>query len=242
MRTLIQGTQDLIFPRRCPICDRPVRPFGAMICTECANIPEYVGETVCRRCGKPVAPEQEYCEDCRRNRHLYTRGIAVFTYRSVSGSLYRFKYERRREYAAFYGKEMSKRLLEEAAGYGKSILPDFLVPVPVSPQRLRRRGYNQAALLAGEVSARTGIPMREDVLGRKADTPAMRNAAAEDRKKNLKNAFLVYGNGVRLKSIMLVDDIYTTGATIDACAGALLASGAQSVSFLALAIGEKGYA
>lgn len=237
----VRRAEDLLFPRRCPICDRPVKPFGALVCTGCEKVPEYVGEVTCRKCGKPVRPEQEYCEDCRGQRHLYTRGAAVFTYRSISGSLYRFKYEGRREYASYYGREMAGRLLQEAERNG-SMLPDILVPVPVSPQRFRSRGYNQAALLAREVSAGTGIPVREDILGRRTNTQAMRNMAAGDRKKNLKKAFFVYGNGVRLKSIMLVDDIYTTGATVDACTEVLLAAGAESVSFLTLAIGEKGYA
>lgn len=238
-----ERAQDLLFPRRCPICDRPVKPFGALLCESCEEVPEPVGRITCRRCGKPVLPEQEFCADCRRERHLYTRGMAVFTYRSVSGSLYRFKYEGRREYAKYYGLKMAERLRGEMCLYNnKEELPDYLVPVPVSAGKLRQRGYNQAALLAGEVSARTGIPAREDLLMRLTDTRAMRNMSAQDRKKNLKKAFHVYGNGVRLKSIMLVDDIYTTGATIDACAGALLSAGAVSVSFLALAIGEKEYA
>ena len=87
---------DLLFPRRCPVCDRPVKPFGALICGECAKVPQPVGDSVCCKCGKPVAREDEYCADCMKMRHLYYRGAAAFHYRSVSGSLYRFKYDGRR--------------------------------------------------------------------------------------------------------------------------------------------------
>ena len=103
---------DLLFPRRCPFCDRPVKPFGALCCDACASVPVPVGESFCMKCGKPVAEETVYCEDCRKAGHIYSRGIAVFRYRSVSGSLYRFKYDGRQEYAAYYGAKMADRLLE----------------------------------------------------------------------------------------------------------------------------------
>ena len=230
---------DLIFPRRCPICDRPVKPYGALICKECSQVPVPVGESVCMKCGKPVEPEEEYCADCRARKHRYFRGMAVYRYRSVSGSLYRFKYDGRREYADFYGEGMARALDRFLAEAGASHMPDLLVPVPCSRERMRKRGYNQAALLARRLSVRSGIPVSENALIRSRDTRAMRSMSALERQINLKRTFHVYGNGVRLKSIMLIDDIYTTGATIDACAGALLEAGAEEVSFLTLAIGEN---
>ena len=117
---------------------------------------------------------------------------------------------------------------------------DMLVPVPVSPGRLRQRGYNQALILAQEVSRRTGIPVREDVLYRVSDTRPMKNMGPEERQNNLKKAFQCHGNDVELNSIMLIDDIYTTGATVDACARALYRQGARRVCFLTLAIGDGG--
>lgn len=230
---------DLLFPRRCPVCDRPVKPFGALICRECEKVLHPVGECVCCKCGKPVSPEEEYCADCRKIRHLYDRGAASFLYRSVSGSLYRFKYDGRREYADFYGREMARTLDRFLQELGPEHRPDMLIPVPCSADRMRKRGYNQAALLARKVAESAQIPVREDLLVRTKDTKAMRRMSALERQNNLKKAFHVYGNGVRLKSIMLIDDIYTTGATIDACSGALLGAGAKEVNFLTLAIGEN---
>ena len=177
---------------------------------------------------------------------MYYRGAASFRYRSISGSLYRFKYEGRREYADYYAREMTRTLdsflAELGGGHTPQIgghTPQILVPVPCSAQRMRKRGYNQAAILARKMAEKSGIPIAEDALSRPADTRAMRNMSASERQKNLKKAFHAYGNSVRLKSIMLIDDIYTTGATIDACAGALLEAGAKEVSFLTLAIGEN---
>ena len=230
---------DLFFPRRCPVCDRPVKPYGALICRDCAEVPRAVGPSACCKCGKPVEPEEEYCSDCRQHRHMYYRGAASFRYRSISGSLYRFKYEGRREYADYYGREMARTLDGFLAELGGGHTPQILVPVPCSAQRMRKRGYNQAAILARKLAENSGIPVAEDALTREKDTQAMRNMSASERQKNLKKAFHAYGNSVRLKSIMLIDDIYTTGATIDACAGALLEAGAKEVSFLTLAIGEN---
>ena len=230
---------DLWFPRRCPVCDRPVKPYGSLICRDCAAVPRSVGLYTCCKCGKPVEPEEEYCPDCRQKKHIYYRGAATFRYRSISGSLYRFKYEGRREYADYYGVEMARTLEDFLAQAGSSHIPDLLVPVPCSAQRLRKRGYNQAAVLAQKLSERSQIPVAESALERSRDTQAMRSMSASERQNNLKKAFHAYGNSVRLKSIMLIDDIYTTGATIDACARTLLEAGAEEVNFLTLAIGEN---
>ena len=130
---------------------------------------------------------------------------------------------------------MAEKLEEFAAGPAR---PDLLIPVPVSADRLEKRGYNQAFILAREISRLTGIPVREDILRRVTDTLPMKNMAPAERQNNLKRAFQAFGNDVSLNSIMLIDDIYTTGATIDACAHALYERGADRVCFMTLAIGE----
>ena len=145
--TPLQLVTDMIYPRRCPVCDRPVKPPGALICGDCVNVPLKVegrdGKTaLCAKCGKPLAdPGEVYCPDCARLPHLFDEGCAVFRYRSVSGALYRFKYEGRQEYAAWFGKVMADKLLQAfperklLERYGKPH-PDLLVPVPVSKQRM----------------------------------------------------------------------------------------------------------
>ena len=287
---VFDGVRELVYPRRCPVCDRPVNPAGALICPECEKLLKRTEGPVCRRCGKPLrsplSVPMHLCHDCRMHPHVYERGCAVFTYHSVAGSLFRFKYKGRQEYGAYFGRCMAEKLAEFAAGPGSRIYresfagmpsdgkstagqnmarqnmarqnsakkispqipvrgsarPDFLVPVPVSEDRLRKRGYNQALILAREISRLTGIPVREDVLGRVTDTLPMKNMTPEERQNNLKRAFQSFGNDVSLNSIMLIDDIYTTGATIDACAHALSQKGAERVFFMSLAIGEDAEA
>ena len=136
---------SLIFPRRCPICDRPVRPYGAFACDECADNVRFVQGATCYKCGKPLNDESmEYCEDCARTRHVFNRGISLFEYRSVSDSIYRFKYRGRREYAVWYGRVMAQKL----GGKLLALHPYALVPVPIHSSKMRSRGYNQSALIA----------------------------------------------------------------------------------------------
>ena len=236
---------DLVFPRRCPVCDRPVRNLegitGGLICPECEPLLQRVAAPVCRRCGKPLrSARQDLCGDCRAGRHVYDRGSAVFTYHSAAGSIFRFKYGGRQEYGAYFGRCMARRLLETSRLFRE--LPDLLVPVPLSIRRMRKRGYNQAEILAREMARYTKIPVRTDVLWRVEDTLPMKNMDVRARQNNLKKAFHASGNDVELNSIMLIDDIYTTGATIDACAAALYRKGARRVCFMALAVGEDNHA
>lgn len=237
LKKLLRHAEDLLFPRRCPVCDRPVRPFGADICPECAPKLEQIHGPVCRKCGKMLPDErEEYCRDCSRSRHLFSSGASAFTYRSASGAIYRYKYEGRQEYAGFFSRAMADRLKMQVRE-GALAVPDLLIPVPLSRERFKKRGYNQAALLAEGISDRTGIPWNGRALRREINTLPMKNMSFADRRSNLKKAFNVYGIDVKSKMIMVIDDIYTTGATADACAEALLNAGAASVSFMTLAIG-----
>lgn len=230
--------EDLLFPRRCPVCDRPVRPFGALVCRDCEGVPVRIREPLCLSCGRMVRPGEEYCPDCQRIRHSYDRGGAVFAYRSLSAGIYRFKYGGRQEYADWYGHMMALRL---RALVRDRVLPgpDLLVPVPLAAGRRKKRGYDQALLLARAVSKETGIPLKTDLLVRCRETLPMKDMGLSDRRNNLKRAFKVHGYDVRYKSIMLIDDIYTMGTTVDACAEVLKKAGAQTVCFMALAIGES---
>ena len=233
--------QELVFPRRCPVCDRPVQPFGALICPSCEGVLERVQAPACSRCGKQLrSAAGGLCRDCRRLSHVFERGCTVFTYHSAAGGIFRFKYKGRQEYGAYYGRCMAQKLFGN--GSAAPWKPDLLVPVPVSAQRFRKRGYNQALILAREISRLTEIPVCENALRRVTDTLPMKNMTPAERQNNLKKAFQAFGNDVELNSIMLIDDIYTTGATMDACAHALYRQGARRVCFITLAAGvDSGY-
>ena len=122
---VFDGVRELVYPRRCPVCDRPVNPAGALICPECEKLLKRTEGPVCRRCGKPLrsplSVPMHLCHDCRMHPHVYERGCAVFTYHSVAGSLFRFKYKGRQEYGAYFGRCMAEKLAEFAAGPGTRI-------------------------------------------------------------------------------------------------------------------------
>lgn len=226
---------DLIFPRRCPVCDNPVKPFGKLICDSCIPKVKYVGKNKCLKCGKPVEDEIiEYCGDCMRIKHIYDRGFSVFEYASIADSIYRFKYRNRREYAAFYGECMAARIGTILLSLGV----EAIVPVPIHRSKQRSRGYNQAKLLADELSKRINIPVRDDLIIRSKKTIPLKELAPNERKNNIKGAFKLACNDVKLTTIVIIDDIYTTGATIDAVSAVFRAAGVKSVFALSLAIGQ----
>ncbi len=147
----------------------------------------------------------------------------------------RFKYLGRAEYAVFYGKAMAE--------YGKQAGlfegTDLILPVPIHRQRRLERGYNQAELLAREISFYTGIPFRTDLVLRRKKTKALKSVSKENRSRSLTEAFLVPGKQaahLKGKRILLVDDIYTTGSTADAVSLRLLEAGAISVNVITLAV------
>ena len=236
MKKSFLGTlTDLLYPRRCPVCDRAVRPFGSLVCETCKNEPVYIKEPCCMKCGKELENEEsECCGDCMRHRHLFDRGRAVFTYKSMSDSIYRFKYRGRREYAAYYAECMAVQLGEWIV----RCRPDALVSVPIHTSKRHIRGYNQAEVLAKELGNILHIPVETGLIKRVRKTSPMKDLSVSERQNNLKRAFKICRNDVKLSTIIIIDDIYTTGSTVDAMSYELRSVGIKRIYFVALAIGK----
>ena len=234
-KTFLGMLTDLLYPRRCPVCDKAVSPFGSLVCETCKNEPVYIKEPCCMKCGKELEnAETEYCVDCMHHRHLFDMGRAVFVYKSVSDSIYRFKYQGRREYAVYYAECIAGRL-------GQWIVqcrPDALIPVPVHASKRHVRGYNQAEVLAKELGSILHIPVVADFIKRVRKTSPMKDLSVSERQNNLKRAFKICRNDVKLSTIIIIDDIYTTGSTIDAMSYELRRAGVKYIYFVALAIGR----
>ncbi len=227
-------TLDLLFPPRCPICDEAV-PYPELICPECRKKLRYIKEPVCLKCGKRLQDErEEYCRGCLMTKHLFTEGRGLFEYQSTARSMYRFKYAGRQEYARFYAEEIERRLGKKI----RSWQADALVPVPIHYTRKRQRGYNQAERLAAEIGRRMHIPVERHLLRRVKKTLPQKQLGDAQRQNNLKKAFKIGRNDVKLKKIIIVDDIYTTGSTIDACAEELKKAGVERIYYISAAIGK----
>lgn len=233
---VLQRLSNLIYPRRCPICDGITGGYERLICDACSGKLHRVREPLCKKCGKPLdAEEAEYCGDCARGSHKFTRGRAALEYDGfMRGSIGRFKYENRREYADFYVQELLGLCGEAVKSWGA----DALVPVPLHRERRRKRGFNQAELVARGLGRELGIPVRTDLLFRVKRTRPQKDLTDRERRSNLKNAFQSGKNDVRLERVILIDDIYTTGSTIDAAASVLLGNGVENVYFLSICIGR----
>lgn len=225
--------KQLLFPLRCPVCDEIVSPFGEKICPGCIPKRKLLIRSYCMKCGKKVPEQKELCEDCQNKGHIFFRGRALYEYESMAGSIYRFKYGGRQEYAEFYGEELARYLDD----FVRDIKPDVLIPIPLHKNRKRRRGYNQASLLARALGRRLEVPVLEDHLLRVKDTTPLKRLNPKERQNNLKRAFKIRENDVKLKTVILVDDIYTTGSTVDEAARVLKAAGVERVCFVALACG-----
>lgn len=241
-RMSLLGT--LLFPVKCPICDgvmdeqllRMKKRLPVGICHECAKRVQYILPPRCYKCGKQLQEEtQEYCQDCRDAEHEFIMGRALYEYHSIKAALFRFKYHGRREYAEVFAGEIAYYL----GDFICRVKPDGLVPVPIHNRRKRQRGYNQAAELARALGKEMGIPVYENLILRKINTRPLKNMSPAQRQNSLKKAFILGENVVKLSTVIIIDDIYTTGATIDAVAKVLLALGPMKIYFVTLAIGES---
>jgi ComF family protein len=152
----------------------------------------------------------------------------------MSSSIYRFKYAGRAEYADGYGEIVSDSL----GNWIRSLKADALIPVPMYKKKERLRGYNQASVLARAIGKELNIPVRDDLILRTRNTVPMKKLDEKGRRINLKKAFKVTSNDVKLKSIIIIDDIYTTGSTIDEIAHEFRQVGVEKIYFCTLAIGQ----
>ena len=234
---------DILYPRRCPLCGDIVVPKDNLVCKHCSNAIKPLAEPRCKKCSKPLScEEQEFCYDCVKSHHHYSKGYAAFLYDDLfRKSLSEFKYKSKKEYCDFYVKEIVKQF----GGKIHKLNPNALIPVPLHSHKQRRRGFNQAELLAKGIGRDLSLPVITDLLIRKKDTIPQKELSNMDRLKNLNQAFdisLKYQklSGLGLNRIMLVDDIYTTGSTIEACTNVLIKAGCIEVYFVTVCIG-KGF-
>ena len=223
----------MLYPLHCPVCDRIVPLGQGNICSGCLPKLKLLTPPWCMKCGKQLAEEAEYCAGCREGKHGFERGRALYEYNSAAQSIYRFKYGGRREYAYFYGEQA----VEYLGDYIRSIQPDGLVPIPLHPKRRAKRGYNQADLFAREIGRLMDLPVYSNLLVRIRNTVPLKKLNPQERQNNLKKAFHISGNDVKLKVILLIDDIYTTGSTMDEAVRVLKLGGVKRVCFLTLACG-----
>lgn len=227
----------LLYPPRCPICDALMGLTEHGCCDSCAAGLPWVSGPKCMKCGRQLADDRvEYCGDCRKSAHFFDEGAAAFTYSGgIRDSVYRMKFQNRRDYLPFYAEAMERVL----RAYLQRWQPEIILPVPMHPRKRRLRGYNQSELLAKELSRLTGIPMAGDVLRCVRLTSDQKKLDRRARRKNLRGSFAVAGHFSGFRRVLLVDDVYTTGSTVDELGRVLKLCGVQRVYFIVLCTGKE---
>ena len=224
LRTVGRGLLDLLYPPRCPGCGR----IGVTLCAECQSAIEPLSAPICVRCGRPAETEG-LCTTCERTPSHLDRisATAVFAH-PLREAIHELKYNNNRTLAQPLGDRMAAFWQE------RRFAADLIIPVPLHHSREAERGYNQAALLARVLGSATGVHVTEHVVARRKATRQQALLNAAERRENVKDAFVCRGD-VAGKRIVLVDDVCTTGSTLEACAQALKMAGAESVWAFTLA-------
>jgi len=223
----LRGTAlDLLFPRYCIGCGQE----GAFICPSCRRALPRITPPICPRCGRPQ-PGGMLCPDCAGWLAAIDGIRSPFRFEgAMREAIHQLKYQNLRALAVPLA-EMLQEYLNSSP-----LDVDVLVPVPLHRKRLRERGYNQAGLLAKELGRLINMPVIDDVLVRRRHTlPQARTATVAERKLNMAESFACRDHRLRERHVLLLDDVATSGATLDACAVVLKASGAASVWGLTMA-------
>ncbi len=225
----------LLYPPRCPICDKVMDVRFPGICSSCRKKISYASEPKCKKCGKKLLLDrEEYCFDCRSYSHEFTQARGSWLYKDpVRAAVYRFKNSNRRDYAAVFAEEMIRINI----AWLRTLKVDFILPVPLSHKKRRIRGYNQAELLAVEIGKRLDLPVKKKLLQKIKETDQQKSLSRKKRQENLKDAFQIEEKLSFGASVLVIDDVYTTGSTADAVALALKEAGAKEVYILCLCIG-----
>jgi ComF family protein len=233
---------NFLYPPRCAACDAPLdESVTYRVCAECLSRAEPVPGPHCEVCGGPIESvmnAETRCARCLANPPSYRRAVAFARYRSsaedVPGTLpallRRHKYgldqSVGRALAEYFGDELPL----DAREY------DLVIPIPLHRRRLWWRGFNQAALLADEIARRLSLPVDATAVARTRFTPPQTARDHDARRRNVRRAFAVkHPDRLSGMRVLLVDDVMTTGATVDECSRSMIAAGAASVDVFTLA-------
>ena len=243
MKALVTGAVEtalgLLYPEVCQLCqDEAASAREGFVGEQCRRQVQFVRPPFCQRCGLPYDGDLTTsfeCTNCRDGDLYFSSArAAVVLKKAVHDAILRFKYSR----AFWFENFLAELLVTEAAPVLRGQKSSFIVPVPLHPLKRREREFNQAEVLGARLSQATGIPMNARLLQRVKATTTQTRLAREERATNMRGAFAMR-DGVTLNGerVILVDDVFTTGATTNDCARALRAAGAGDVCVWTVARG-----
>ena len=245
---------DLVYPPRCHICheflrEDPSEGRSIFFCQTCSDDFVRITPPICPVCCTPLEIHQEnhLCEDCLRKRPHYTATRACYHYDgAIKDAIHQFKYGSKSFMSgslgpllAGFAENLDRTAFQqenEANGWFQKSEQLVIMPVPLHPGRLRERGFNQSLLLAEHVAARLGAELDFMSLRRVKITAPQTGLGKEERRRNVSRAFeVIHSQAVKGKTVLLVDDVVTTGNTVNECARILKRSGCRAVFCLVLA-------
>ncbi len=216
---------DWLYPASCGGCGKP----GQRWCMTCQGEVSLLGDTVCPRCGTPQV-KKGLCQNCQTSPPIYEALGSWGVYGGpLRQAIHRLKYDRDLGLGEIFSRFLTQYLLETRWPI------NLILPVPLSPHRVKERGYNQADLLARPVSQALGIAYNNNGLRKIKETPSQVGLNHQEREMNVIGAFMAVPKLVNGANVLIIDDVTTTGATIGASAKALLEAGANGVWGLTLA-------
>jgi len=232
---LLNSLIDILFPPVCPACKLIVGKHGSL-CVDCWNNIHFIEEPFCYKCGTPFAykiGEKAICASCMQRKTPYLQARSLFKYDENSKSqILALKYHDKTALAPIFADWLT-RIASELADKDP-----LIIPVPLHYYRFVARRYNQAALLAYALGKRTGLKVLPDTLIKKRKTPPQEGLSRKQREDNLRGAFAIGKNKSALlkgRSVILIDDVMTTGATIEACCRTLNDAGVRDIYILTIA-------
>jgi len=238
-KKLIRAAADLLYPRNCQFCAQPLADHErGVICAACLATVKWIEPPCCSRCALPfvgaVTGEFE-CGYCKEMKLQFSRGVAACLARGiVLDSIHHFKYNRK----MYFGPHLTDWIVTAGREHLDWSGVDAIVPVPLHPRKKREREFNQAEYLATAVGTAFTKPVWKRHLRRVRDTKTQTRLNREERMDNLRDAFAARDPGaLKGRGVVLVDDVFTTGATLDACARVLRVAGATDVWVLTVARG-----
>lgn len=210
----------------CNVCGSEI--FFGFFCDECLKKIEYIGENKCNHCGRKTVYKTGYCESCIDKNISFNTARSVFNYKSpISEVIQNFKYSNKRYLSRYFAEELFKIFKAE------NLFGDVITYVPMHESRLKERGFNQAYLIAKEFSTLCKTEVKE-LVKKVKETERQAKLSYTERLKNLKSSFKVTGD-VSGKNVILIDDVLTTGATVDTISNLLKKKGAKNVTVLTVA-------
>lgn len=228
---------EFLFPPVCLLCDsKELYQAGCFICKGCFNSISFISHPVCVRCGKPFLTEttrDHVCGSCLTQEPSFNLVRALGKYEgALKNIIQNFKYKQKFSMVNLFNLLLDHRH-NQAITFSSY---DLLIPVPLHKSRLRQRGFNQTVILGNILKKKYHLPLRANILQRTTHTPPQVTLPVKERKANMRNVFKVNEPGsVEGKTILLLDDVYTTGATMNECARILKKSGASRVDGFVIA-------